>query len=126
MSIKPKWLEAIKEGRKRYEYRRALWMRDDVDTILLYCTKPVGMVVGEVRVGTVYHLPPRELWERTGEASGMTRETLEEYFRGRWHGYAIEVTDARWYEEPRTIGEVLPGRVSPPQFFYYIPEQEEK
>ena len=43
LSVKPKFAEAILAGDKTFEFRRLLFKRDDVRTIVLYASSPICM-----------------------------------------------------------------------------------
>ena len=49
MSIKPKYVEKILSGEKKYEYRKTL-LKKDVESILVYSTSPVKKVVCEIKL----------------------------------------------------------------------------
>ena len=49
LSIKPEFVQEIFTGKKKYEYRKAIFTRS-VDKVVVYSTKPVGMIVGEFTV----------------------------------------------------------------------------
>ena len=46
LSIKPEFVKEIVSGRKRYEYRKAIF-RQPVEKVYIYASAPVGRVVGE-------------------------------------------------------------------------------
>ena len=47
LSIKPEYANKIMSGEKKFEYRKAAPQKN-VDTILIYSTKPQGIILGEV------------------------------------------------------------------------------
>ena len=52
LSIKPEFVQEIFTGKKKYEYRKAIFTRS-VDKVVVYSTKPVGMIVGEFTVENI-------------------------------------------------------------------------
>ena len=74
LSIKPEYAEKILNGTKRFEFRKAVPRDGSVNTVVIYATKPVGMVIGEFEVGGFLCERPRDLWRRTKEKSGITQE----------------------------------------------------
>src|SRR5438067_1449468 len=78
-SIRPEYAAAIFDGRKRFEFRRSVFRRA-VTTVIVYVTKPVGMVVGEFDVEGVIQGGVQDLWEHTQEAAGIDRERFLNYF----------------------------------------------
>ena len=119
LSIKPHFADKIFSGTKRYEFRKAVHKNPNVTTVVVYATKPVGKVIGEFTVSSVYNDSPARLWRRTKTYSGISRQFFDQYFRGREYGFAIEVGDAKLYKSPLDIREIIPNGC-PPQSFVYI------
>ena len=61
LSIKPEFVQEIFTGKKKYEYRKAIFTRS-VDKVVVYSTKPVGMIVGEFTVENILNDTPSTLW----------------------------------------------------------------
>ena len=117
MSIKPEYAHAIFRGEKHFEFRRSIF-RQPVDVIVVYMTNPVGMVFGEFEVRTIIRDTVGALWNRTKSVAGIDKERFFKYFKGRAHGYAIQVGDIRTYQEPLRLDEHF--GVKPPQSFLYL------
>ena len=124
MSIKPQFVEKIRRGEKKFEFRRVLPKHQEVDSIIVYASKPVGKVVGEITVDDYLTLPIDEMWERTKDESGLTREEFFNYFHGKTNAHAIAIESYRDYEQPIPLDVLLPGRV-PPQSYCYLNNYEE-
>lgn len=56
LSIKPEFVQEIFTGKKKYEYRKVIFTRS-VDKVVVYSTKPVGMIVGEFTVENILMIP---------------------------------------------------------------------
>ena len=119
LSIRPEFAEAILEGRKTYELRRRLFVRDDVNRIVLYASSPTQRVVGEFSVDEILKLEPRKLWSATSRGAAVPREFFDAYFAGRKVGFAVKVGRARRYGRPKTLRESC-GLARPPQSFCYL------
>ena len=50
LSIKPEFVERIFDGSKKYEYRKMLFKRNDINVVVIYASAPVKRVVGEFRI----------------------------------------------------------------------------
>ena len=124
MSIKPQYVEKIRRGEKKFEFRRVLPKHQEVDTIIVYASKPVGKVVGEMIVGDFLTYPTEKLWEWTKDEAGITREEFYNYFQGKTNAHAIEIKSYRDYEQPIPLDVLLPSRV-PPQSYCYLNNYEE-
>lgn len=124
MSIKPRFIEKIRRGEKKFEFRRVLPRHQEVDTIVVYASKPVGKVVGEITVNDYLTLPVDEMWEFTKDESGLTREEFLTYFHEKKNAHAIAIERYRDYEQPISLDVLLPGKV-PPQSYCYLNGYEE-
>lgn len=124
MSIKPQFVEKIRRGEKRFEFRRVLPRCQEVDTIIVYASKPVGKVVGEITVRDYLTYTVDEMWEGTKDKSGLTRDEFFEYFHGKRNAHAIEIKSYRDYEQPIPLDVLFPNRV-PPQSYCYLSNFEE-
>lgn len=77
MSIKPLYAEQILQGKKKYEYRRRIFKRSDVSSLVIYESAPVSLVVGEVKICGIVFDSIDELWAKTNQHGGITFEAFE-------------------------------------------------
>jgi predicted transcriptional regulator len=119
LSIRPQFARLIFQGTKKYEYRKAIFGNEEVDTILVYACQPVGMIVGELKIEDILCASPGALWRKTRKHAGVSRTFFFEYFSGRDRGYAIKIGAAALYERPIDPYEVLES-FTPPQSFMYL------
>ncbi len=119
LSVKPQFAEAILTGRKTFEFRRAVFRRQEVDTVVLYASSPTCKVVGEFTIAEVLSLALDALWQTTRHGGGIDRDYFDRYFEGRAEGYALKVKRARRYRSPLCLRKDL-GILHPPQSFCYL------
>ncbi|WP_342609245.1 ASCH domain-containing protein [Vibrio tritonius] len=100
ISIKPEFVEKILSGEKLFEYRKAIFKRPGVQSVVIYSTMPEGKIVGEFTIEQILAKHPEELWEQTKQASGINKKFFDEYFSNREMAYAIEIKDLTIYKEP--------------------------
>ena len=110
-------------GRKTFEFRRKLFTRRDVKTVIIYSTKPVGRIVAEFDIDHILEEEPEALWDRTSVGSGITKCYFDAYFSGRSKGYAIGIGEIRVFAEPIDPKVAYEG-FTPPQSFMYVPASE--
>jgi predicted transcriptional regulator len=120
LSIRPEHVENILNGRKTFEFRRKLFTRRDVNTVVIYSTKPVGRIVAEFDIDHIIEEEPEALWRQTSKGSGITKRYFDEYFFGRPKGYAIGIGEVRIFDEPIDPKVAYQG-FTPPQSFMYVP-----
>lgn len=120
LSIKPKYVEEMVRGRKRYEFRRRVFRRD-VKEAWIYATSPVRKIVGTFRVGEIVRDSPMSLWRRFGEFSGVCEREFFDYFRGVEVGFAIRIDSLRVFKAPVDPWEIF-ADFKPPRCFRYFDE----
>ena len=122
LSIKPKYVEEIMNGNKRYEFRKSIFRcREDVELVYIYSTSPVKKIVGVFTIETIIEDHPRNLWEKFKEFSGIEKEEFFSYFGERKKGFAIGTENVEVFECPIDPKISIPGFV-PPQSFCYVDE----
>ena len=118
LSIKPEFALKIFDGSKKYEYRRIIFKKRDVETIVVYVSNPIKRVVGEFDIGEIHHEKPEHLWAKTCNHAGITRARFMEYFENREKGYAIGIRKTRKYHTPLPLNDLMLS--FPPQSFIYL------
>lgn len=119
LSIKPEFADAILEGRKRFEFRKAGFKAGNIERVYIYASSPISMVIGEFELLHVIESEPDSLWKETKDAAGISREYFRAYFSGRTKGYALVVGSTAKYAEPKSLKEMF-GVDRPPQSFRYV------
>lgn len=120
MSIKPEFVKKIFSGEKKFEYRKAIFSNPNVDTIVIYATKPCGKVVGEFKLNRILCDNPKKIWENTHELAGISKEFFDQYFKDKEKAYAIEIGDVTQYKHPFSLKEFDKNIKAPPQSFQYL------
>jgi predicted transcriptional regulator len=116
LSIKPEYVERIFNNTKRYEYRRVL-AKNNIDSIIVYCTYPVKKVVGELKIKSIIKKSPDAMWRLTHQDAGIGRNEFYEYFNGKSIAYAYEIESVKKYKCPKNLSDF--GISFPPQSFVY-------
>ncbi|OPY50579.1 MAG: 50S ribosomal protein L22/unknown domain fusion protein [Methanosaeta sp. PtaU1.Bin112] len=119
LSIKPKYIESIINGQKRYEFRKTIFRRNYINNAYIYATSPVKKIVGAFRIGEIIEDQPSNLWVRFNGLSGLNKDEFFSYFQDQDIGFAIEITDVEVFEPPIDPTETNPDFV-PPQSFCYV------
>ena len=47
LSIKPEFADKIFNGTKKYEYRRSIFKKKEVKTVVVYASSPIQKIIGE-------------------------------------------------------------------------------
>ena len=118
LSIKPEFVTRIFDGSKKYEYRRIIFKRREVETVVVYASDPIKRVIGEFDIGEILHKKPEQLWAQTCNHAGITKTRVMEYFGNQVKGYAIVIRKTRKYPTPLSLNELMLSL--PPQSFMYL------
>ena len=119
LSIKPRFVEKIILGEKTFEYRKVIFKRPDVDTLVVYSSGNVKKIVGEIKIKRVLCDSPQNIWIKTRSNSGLSEEEFMEYFKNKSKAYAIEIESFNAFESADTLQNKYPG-IKAPQSFVYI------
>jgi predicted transcriptional regulator len=65
LSIKPKYVEEILNGNKKYEFRKSIFKcKEKLEMIYIYSSSPVKKVVGAFVIESIIEDHPKVLWEK--------------------------------------------------------------
>ena len=117
LSVKPKYIEKIFNGTKKYEFRKKL-AKLDVSKIILYSTSPCKLVVGEVEVTGTLSKKPSQMWQDTKKYAGITKKGFDDYYKNSLYAYAYKLGDTLKYQTPKNLSEL--GIERAPQSFIYL------
>lgn len=123
LSIRPQYVEKIFAGEKLFEFRRSIYRRSNIRTVIVYATRPVGLIVGEFDVDRIISADPQTLWRETRHHAGISHRFFSEYFKGRKLAHALAISDAKVYDTPIQPRDTYEN-FTPPQSFMYLDSWE--
>ena len=126
LSIKPKYVEEIKNGNKRYEFRKSLCSsknRDKLEKIFIYSSAPVQKIVARFFVEEILEDHPKNLWNKCKDESGIEQVDFFKYFKDKNSGLAIKISELKFFRKPIEPTKIIPN-LSPPQSFCYVGDIE--
>jgi len=131
ISIYPEHVIAIKEGIKRYEFRKNPSRKTKNKLlkekyIAVYETIPMSAITLILKIGNIFEDNILNLWEKFGNKSGISRDYFMGYYHGKTKGIAVEIIDFLVLEKPITLSQIrkVYPRFIPPQNFYRISEEK--
>ena len=119
LSIKPRFVEAIMDGRKKYEFRKSKFAKTDINCVYIYSTAPIKKIMGSFKVNNIIEGSPRALWDQLKDDAGISEDEFFDYFRNKEIGFAWEITEVERFEIPLDPKIVFPNFI-PPQSFCYV------
>lgn len=120
LSIKPEFVERILDGSKRFEFRKGVFKNNNVKSVVIYATMPIGMIVGEFDIADVIEDTPSIVWKKTQKYAGITKHFFDSYFDCRERAVAIQISNVRKYDTPMLLSS-LGENISAPQSYRYLP-----
>jgi len=119
LSIKPKYVERILSGEKKYEFRKVIFKKD-VDEVIIYASSPVKKFVASFKIKKIIKDKPSKLWIKCNGESGVNEIEFFEYFQNKESGYAIKITDLQEFHVPVDPQSLLKGFIAPQSFQYCL------
>ena len=118
LSIRPNFCNVIFSGQKKYEYRKKVFTRSDVDKVYIYATKPICRIVGFFTIDEVIEDSPNNMWKMTHEGSGITKEYFDAYFSGCDMAHAISIGEVVKFDTPIDPKKVIKNFTAPQNYRY--------
>jgi predicted transcriptional regulator len=118
LSIKPEFAFKIFDGTKKYEFRKSISKRNDINKVVVYASSPIQQVIGEFEIVQILNDDREIIWNITKETAGITKQFYDEYFADRDKAFAIQVGRVKKYAQPKLLSDF--DLIVAPQSFVYI------
>ena len=118
LSIRPTFCKMIFSGQKKYEYRKRVFTRSDVDKVYIYATKPICRIVGYFTIAAMIEDSPNVMWQMTHEGSGITKEYFDAYFKNCDMAHAIKIGEVVKFDTPIDPKKVIKNFTAPQNYRY--------
>lgn len=118
MSIKPEFANLIFDGTKKFEFRKSVFKKTEIKTIVVYASSPLQKVIGEFEIEAIIEDELETLWKKTKQFAGIEESYFYQYFAEKESGYAIKIKKAKKYKRPLCLKKDF--KVTPPQSFLYL------
>lgn len=120
LSVKPEYAEKILEGKKKYEFRRSIFKRNDIDKVYIYSTSPISKIIASFEIEKILKDSPEMIWKQCQKYGGISKKDFFAYFNNSDSAYAIKIGDVDSFTEPIDPYHIIQN-FKPPQSFYYLP-----
>ncbi len=87
------WLSLTRDNRKKI-------FKENVDSVFIYSTMPVGKIIGEFSLNEIICDTPENIWSRTKLFSGVDEEFFNIYFDNVKSGFALKIENLNIYQTP--------------------------
>ncbi len=119
LSVKPKYAEKILDGKKKYEFRRSIFKRQNIEKVYIYSSSPVSKIIAAFEIERILTDSPEKIWELCHKYAGILENDFFSYFENSDIAYAIEIDNVNSFPVPIDPYDVIEG-FNPPQSFYYL------
>jgi type I restriction enzyme S subunit len=123
LSIKPKFVRAIIEGDKQYEFRKVIFRNRPINRVFVYSSAPVKKIIALFEISEILKDHPAVLWDKTKDHAGINATEFFSYFAGKSRGYAIGISNLKEFDEPIDPMATIPGFVPPQSYSYFHAEK---
>lgn len=117
MSIHPEFANAIFSGQKKYEFRRVIFKRP-IREVVVYATLPVGRVLGSFMIEDIFVDAPEDIWKKTENYGGVSKERFDSYFGNRNRAFAIKISNPTRFLTPQPLSRYVTSNTAPQSFCY--------
>ncbi len=125
LSIKPKYVNEIIDGKKQFEFRKAIFQSPNVKRIYIYASSPVKKIIGYFHLGEVIEGKPSEIWERCSTLGGISKEEFFKYYEGKTKAFSLPIKELTIFDSAVCPYSTF-GDFTPPQSFMYFDQMESK
>ncbi len=120
LSVKPEYANKIVEGNKKYEFRRSILKRNDIEKVYIYSTSPIRKIIAVFEIEQILKDSPERIWKLCQKYGGISKEDFFAYFKNSDSAYAIKICNVVSFQEPIDPYNIIED-FKPPQSFYYLP-----
>lgn len=121
LSLRPRFAEAILDGRKTAELRRQRVGAPAGTRVILYSSSPVMAVVGTARIASVHALTPEYAWRRFRHRLELTHAEYADYLEGSARACVLTLEHVQRLDFPLPLGQLHNAtRFRPPQSYRYL------
>lgn len=122
LPIKPKYALAIKDRKKKVEFRKVPFRNIKKKYCIVYASSPYKKVVGYFRFKKIEEGTPRAIWNKYKEVGVIEKDNFDRYFKNKDRAYAIEINKFFPVREINPLEKIEGFKI--PQSFSYLSLEE--
>ncbi|TWT69722.1 ASCH domain-containing protein [Crateriforma conspicua] len=128
LSIHPKHVQAIVEGRKTVELRKRRPSIEPGCMVVIYATTPKCEVVAVATVDAIQVGDPETIWRDCGEMAAVSEDAFDDYYDGATKAVGIHLSDIAVFKKPVSLRELRRRweGFQPPQQYRYLDSAQQK
>ncbi|MDI6897157.1 ASCH domain-containing protein [Methanocella conradii] len=118
LSIKPKYVNKIIKGEKKYEFRKTRLDKKRIRYAYIYSTSPVKKIIARVVIDDILEGSPKVLWKKCKKYSGISEEEFFNYYADRQVAFAIAIKDVELLKTPIDPYKEIKNFIAPQSYYY--------
>lgn len=128
LSIHPRHVQAIVEGRKTVELRKRAPRIAAGSQLVIYATTPRCEVVATALVERIEVSTPRELWPNVAKLASVSEHEFKMYYQDVKQAVAIHLAQVNVMEVPIPLSDLRKSwqHFHPPQQYRYLDESQQR
>ena len=123
LPIKPEFAFAISSKKKKVEFRKVKFKKQDIKYCLVYASSPYKKVIGYFEIEKVDEESPSKAWKKYQAVGQISKKKFEEYYKDSEVAYVIKIKkffELKQHVDPKE--KIKDFEI--PQSFKYLSEQE--
>ena len=120
LSVKPKYAAKIVEGKKKYEFRKAIFKKQNIKKVYIYSSSPVSKIIAAFEIEKILNDSPEKIWTLCQKYAGISKTDFFDYFKNSEQAFAIKIGYVDSFKEHIDPYKMIEN-FKPPQSFYYLP-----
>jgi predicted transcriptional regulator len=128
LSIHPRYVDAILDGRKTVELRKRVPRAKAGTQLVIYASMPKCAVVASAVIDRIDTMESERMWQKVRKVAAVSRQEFDEYFQNHALAVGIHFSHVKVFENPITLTELREtwNTFHPPQQFRYLDEMQQK
>ena len=125
ISIKPKYVNKIIDGKKQFEFRKAIFQSPNVKKVYIYASSPIKKIIGYFHLGDIIEGRPSEIWEKCSSMGGISEQEFFKYYEGKTKAFSLPIERLKVFDHVICPYSTF-DNFTPPQSFMYFDQMEPK
>lgn len=122
LPIKPEYAFAIKNKKKRVEFRKTLFRNRKNNYCIVYASNPYKKIVGYFKFKKIEEGTPSVIWKKYNKIGAIEKKDFNKYYENKNKAYAIKISKFFAIKDVDPLKKIEGFKI--PQSFYYLSPDE--
>jgi len=127
ISINPKYVTKILNGKKLIELRKKDFPANGGVRVWIYSTSPVSAIEATTFVSVVHKDTPSNIWKKFGNKCGISKPDFDTYFSNSEEAFALSLDKVEKLNKKVPLDKIktISDGFTPPQYYRYIDHESD-